>query len=70
MELNWISPKQAAEQWGITERQAQSLCVQDKIPDAIKFGRSWLIPKDTPKPLDGRTKAAKQAKLDTNGGKR
>jgi hypothetical protein len=23
-------------------------------------GKMWLIPKDTPKPIDGRTKAAKQ----------
>ncbi|MDR1061595.1 MAG: helix-turn-helix domain-containing protein [Clostridiales bacterium] len=60
--MEWISPKQAAEQWGITERQAQSLCAQGKIPDAARIGRSWLIPRNAEKPLDGRTKAAKQRK--------
>ena len=62
MELNLMSSKQAAELWGITDRQVQSLCSQGKIKDATKLGRAWLIPKDTPKPLDGRTKAAKQQK--------
>ena len=62
MELNLMSSKQAAEKWGITDRQVQSLCLQGKIKDAAKLGREWLIPKDAPKPLDGRTKIAKQQK--------
>jgi excisionase family DNA binding protein len=62
MELEWISPKQAAESWGITERQVQSLCTQGKIPDIARIGRTWLIPKDAPKPPDGRTKAVKRRK--------
>ena len=62
MELNLMSSKQAAEKWGITDRQVQSLCLQGKIKDATKLGREWLIPKNAPKPLDGRTKAAKQLK--------
>jgi hypothetical protein len=59
MELDWITPGQAAEQWGITHRQAQSLCKQGHIKGAVQLGRVWLIPKDTPKPIDGRTKEAK-----------
>ena len=59
MVLDWISPLQASEKWGITERQVQSLCKQGKIDGVIKWYRSWLIPKDTPRPLDGRTKMAK-----------
>ena len=62
MELNLMSSQQAAEKWGITDRQVQSLCLHGKIKNATKLGRAWLIPKDAPKPLDGRTKAAKQAK--------
>ena len=62
MELDWITPLQASEKWGITERQVQSLCSQGKIPGAIRLSKLWLIPKDAPKPLDGRTKAAKQLK--------
>jgi excisionase family DNA binding protein len=70
MELEWISPKQAAELWGITERQVQSLCAQGKIPDIARIGRTWLIPKDAPKPLDGRTRTAKLTKFNTDGGKK
>ena len=62
MELNLMSSQQAAEKWGITDRQVQSLCSQGKIKDATKLGRAWLIPKDVPKPLDGRTKAEKEKK--------
>ena len=60
MELDWITPLQAAKQWEITERQVQSLCAQGKVNGAIRVSRVWLIPKDTHKPVDGRTKVAKQ----------
>ena len=69
MELDWITPKQAAEQWNITERQVQALCKEGKIPNAVKMGqRSWLIPKNTMKPIDGRTKAAKVIKHEIKDG--
>jgi hypothetical protein len=64
MELDWISPLQASEKWGITERQVQSLCKTGKIDGVVKWNRSWLIPKDTPRPLDGRTKQAKEQAKD------
>jgi hypothetical protein len=35
-----------------------------KVPTAIKIGDIWLMPKGTQKPIDGRTKAAKQSKKD------
>ena len=62
MELDWITPLQASEKWGITERQVQSLCSQGKISGAIRLSKLWLIPKDAPRPLDGRTKGAKERK--------
>jgi len=60
MDLDWITPSQAAKQWEITERQVQSLCAQGKVNGAIRVSRVWLIPKDVNKPVDGRTKAAKK----------
>ena len=62
MELYIMTSQQAAGQWGITDRQVQSLCLQGKIEGATKLGRAWLIPKNTPKPIDGRTKTAKMQK--------
>jgi len=55
-----MTPKQAGELWGITERRVQALCVSGRVQGAARLGgKVWLIPKDTSKPLDGRTKAAK-----------
>ncbi len=53
--VDYISVKQAAEQWGISDRRVRVLCEQGKIADVVKQGRSWLIPVDTIKPVDGRT---------------
>ncbi len=63
MELDWMTPQQAAEQWSITDRRIQELCAKGRIDGAVRLGRGWLIPKSTPKPADGRTKAVKQHRL-------
>ena len=58
--MDWITTKEAAEIWGITMRRVQALCDNGKIPTATKLGNMWVMPKDTPKPTDGRTRAAKE----------
>lgn len=62
MDLDWITPQQAAEQWNISDRRVQAMCINGQIEGAVRLGRGWLIPKSTPKPIDGRTKAAKVRK--------
>jgi len=52
--MNYISTKEAAEKWGITERRVQKLCEDNRIDGAIRFSRVWAIPKETKKPQDGR----------------
>ena len=64
MELDWMTPQQAAEKWGITDRRIQALCANGQIDGAIRLGRGWLIPKSALKPIDGRTKAAKNQQHD------
>jgi len=59
MGLDWLTPRQVAKLWGITERQVQSLCLRGNIDGVVRVGRSWLIQKGTQKPIDGRTKAAR-----------
>ncbi len=54
----FISVKQAAEKWGISDRRVRILCSEGKIPGAIRQGRSWRIPVDARKPEDGRYKSA------------
>ena len=63
MELEWITPLQASEKWGITERQVQAMGKTGKIAGALRVSKVWLIPKDVLRPIDGRTKIAKIAKL-------
>ena len=59
---NLCTAKELAEKWGVTVRMVTLMCTEGKISGAKKFGNSWIIPKDTKKPLDGRTKEAKEAR--------
>ena len=52
----YITIKQAAEKWGISERRVRVLCSKGKIPGAYQEGRVWKIPYDVTKPTDGRYK--------------
>jgi len=69
MDFDWITPKQAAEKWGISDRRVQCLCTNGKIDGVLRLGRTWLIPKDAPKPIDGRTKIAREEKAKKNDNK-
>jgi len=53
--MEYKSVAQIAEQWGISDRRVRILCQQGKIDGVIRKGRTWLIPADAEKPLDGRT---------------
>lgn len=50
----FMTVKQAAEKWGISDRRVRTLCSQGKIPGAYQEGRGWKIPVDAVKPSDGR----------------
>lgn len=53
--MEYKSVAQMAEQWGISDRRVRILCQQSKIDGVIRKGRTWLIPSDAEKPIDGRT---------------
>ena len=70
----YISVKQAAEKWKISDRRVRTLCSEGKIPGVTREGRSWKIPEEARKPEDGRYRSAesllevidrKKAELDT-----
>ena len=50
----YITVKQAAEKWSISDRRIRVLCAEGKIPGAYQEGRGWKIPADADKPSDGR----------------
>ena len=53
--MEYMKVTQAAEQWGISDRRVRILCQQGKIEGVIQKGRSYLIPSNAVKPIDGRT---------------
>ena len=55
--MMYISVKQAAERWGISDRRVRLLCSEGKIPGVTREGRSWKIPSNAKKPEDGRYKS-------------
>jgi len=63
--MDFITAKQAAEKWDITDRQVRILCTAGKIKDTKLAGRSWLIPADARKPEDGRATRFRKNKLNT-----
>lgn len=62
LEAELMTTNEAAEQWGITTRRVQVLCEKGKVIGAVRMGRTWIIPRGTPKPIDGRTRIAKEQK--------
>ncbi len=62
--MDYLKTDEVAAQWGISSRRLQILCAQGKIEGATRFGRAWMIPKDATKPVDGRTKASREAKIE------
>ncbi len=50
----YITVKEAAEKWGLSDRRIRVLCSEGKIPGAYQEGRGWKIPADAQKPADGR----------------
>ena len=62
----FMTVKQAAEKWDISDRRIRVLCAEGKIPGAYQEGRGWKIPMDAEKPADGRYKSKESilAKID------
>lgn len=53
----FMTVKQAAEKWGVSDRRIRVLCSEGKISGAYQEGRGWKIPIDACKPADGRYKS-------------
>lgn len=60
--MEYMTIKEAAAKWGLSERRLQTICNEKKIPGVIKFGRSWAIPIEAERPSDGRIKSGKYIK--------
>jgi excisionase family DNA binding protein len=58
--MQYMTVKQASERWGISDRRVRVLCAEGRIEGVIQKGRSYLIPTDALKPIDGRSLRGKE----------
>jgi hypothetical protein len=46
----YITVQETAEKWGISTRQVQILCKENRIAGATRMSRIWIIPENAEKP--------------------
>ena len=66
--MNYLTVREAAQKWSVSQRLVQRYCAQGRIDGAKKLGTSWLIPAGAPKPDDPRKEREGQA-LEASEGK-
>ena len=53
--LSYMSAKEAAVKWNISQRRVATLCSEERINGAMMVGNMWIIPSTAEKPVDKRT---------------
>ena len=53
--IQYMSAREAAEKWNISQRRVSILCSENRIPNAAMLGNMWIIPREAEKPVDKRT---------------
>lgn len=53
--MEFMSAREAADKWGISQRRVAVLCAENRINNATMIGNMWIIPADSKKPLDARS---------------
>jgi len=49
----YMTTKEAAEKWEITQRQVQNHCKKNRIPGVVTHGTTYMIPEDATRPVYG-----------------
>lgn len=58
--LQYITAREAAEKWNISQRRVSILCAENRIPNVAMLGNMWIIPRNAEKPEDRRKKEYKE----------
>lgn len=58
--MDYLTTKDAAKNWEITDRMVVYHCSAGRIKGAEKMGNTWLVPVDAEKPSDGRYRSIKK----------
>ena len=53
--MEFMSAREAADKWGISQRRVAVLCSEKRIDNATMVGNMWIIPAAANKPLDARS---------------
>lgn len=53
--MEYMSAREAADKWGISQRRVAILCSENRIDNASMLGNMWIIPTTAKKPIDART---------------
>ena len=52
--IQYMSAREAAQKWNISQRRVSVLCSENRIPNAAMLGNMWIIPINASKPNDAR----------------
>ena len=59
----YISVREAAKRWDISERQVQKLCAEGRLVGLTRFSNAWAIPAGTTTPTrTGKLKPGRRTK--------
>ncbi|MCI9078718.1 MAG: DNA adenine methylase [Lachnospiraceae bacterium] len=53
--MEYMSAREAADKWGISQRRVAVLCLENRINNATMVGNMWIIPATAEKPIDARS---------------
>lgn len=53
--MEFMSAREAADKWGISQRRVAVLCSESRVSNAIMVGNMWIIPSTAEKPIDARS---------------
>ena len=53
--MEYMSAREAADKWGISQRRVAVLCSENRIDNATMVGNMWIIPTTAEKPVDARS---------------
>lgn len=67
--MEYLSIRQTSEKWGLSTRRINELCVENRIPGAMKIGSYWAIPAEAERPKDERIKSGRYRKVQTTNQK-
>lgn len=58
--MEYLTVRELAEKWNLSERRIRLMCSEGKIKGVIRKGRSYRIPSDAIRPVDGRAVRGKK----------